>query len=191
MGQACARPDGTEALKGAQSLAGAAARREPFPSAAPFFAKVRGPRMKKSAIPVTGAGAALLLIAIGLSGCPIYDDDDYGCSDDLECASGYSCDVDSGRCYAEAEGKACRRPLDCGTNETCSRSATCKVGDCHFDSVGCVQGYECQSVDGQWMCVDEDNVGQGGAPATSAGAPATNGGAPGESGGAPAGGSSG
>jgi hypothetical protein len=147
--------------------------------------------MKKSAFP-----AALALIAAGLSGCPIYDDDGRGCFDDLDCAAGYSCDVATGSCLTEPETKACRRPLDCGTNETCSRSATCKVGDCHFESVGCVQGYECQSVDGRWSCVDQDDVGQGGAgaggaPASTAGAPTTNGGAPSESGGAPPSGGSG
>ena len=135
--------------------------------------------MKKSAIPV-----ALLLIAAGLSGCPIYDHDEAGCYRDSDCESGYLCDVDTGSCYAEVVGAACRRPSDCENNETCSRSATCMVGDCHFAGVGCVQGYSCADVDGRWGCVDDD-LAQGGAPSQgAAGAPA-DGGEPSAAGGTP------
>lgn len=129
--------------------------------------------MKKSASLVAGA---FLLIAAGLSGCPVYDDDAYGCGHDSDCAPGYRCDEEAGTCYDEPESESCRRPTDCGINETCSRSATCTIGDCHFDSVGCVQGYSCLRVDGRWACVDEDDLGQGGAPA--GGAPPATGGSP-------------
>jgi hypothetical protein len=145
--------------------------------------------MKKCVFP-----AALLLIGAGLSGCPIYDHDDTGCYYDSDCAPGYSCDDASGSCYRE-ESDACRRPSDCGANETCNRSGTCVTGDCHFDSVGCVRGYECSSDSGRWECVDQSDGGSGsGGNASEAGAPATagaagdasgaNGGASGSDGGA-------
>jgi hypothetical protein len=117
--------------------------------------------MKKSAFP-----AALLLTLTGLSGCPIYEHDDAGCFDDLDCAYGYLCDGATGACYAPQDsGIACDEPSDCGTNETCSRTGSCAIGDCHFPSVGCVQGYVCSAEDGRWMCVSEAE-GQGGAPAS-------------------------
>lgn len=137
--------------------------------------------MKKSAFP-----AALLVISAGLSGCPIYDQGEYGCVRDSDCASGYQCERETGSCYAEPESASCRRPSDCGVNETCGRSATCSIGDCHFNSVGCVQGYECLSVDGRWTCVDEDVLGQGGAG--TGGAPMASGGQPSAAGGAGEGG---
>jgi hypothetical protein len=137
--------------------------------------------MKKSALP-----AALLLIAAGLSGCPIYDDDDSGCRADRECTSGYRCDRDTGECYLEDDGTACRKPSDCGTNETCSRSGICTTGDCHFSTVGCVRGYTCSSLSGRWDCVD-DSQASGGSPSTAGGAPpsaAGQAGEPAQSGGA-------
>jgi hypothetical protein len=128
--------------------------------------------MKKSAFP-----AALLLTLTGLSGCPIYEQDDAGCYDDLDCAYGYLCDGATGVCYAPQEsGVGCDRPSDCGINETCSRTGSCAIGDCHFPSVGCVRGYVCSAEEDGWMCVSEAE-GQGGADSS--------GGAPG-SGGAPA-----
>jgi hypothetical protein len=112
--------------------------------------------MKKSAIP-----AALLLLVVASSGCPVYDDRD-GCFDDWDCRDGYACDPDSGACIAVTanNGKACNEPLDCGGNETCSRSGTCMAGDCHFASVGCVRGYECSPGSGNdrvWHCVAVDS----------------------------------
>jgi hypothetical protein len=142
--------------------------------------------MKKSALP-----AALLLFAASLSGCPIYDHDQRGCYRDSDCAAGYSCDTESGSCASEPESAACRRPSDCETNETCSRSATCMVGDCHFESVGCVRGYVCASVDDRWACVDEDALGQGGAASGAAGEAAAAGGAGSATAGAASGGEAG
>jgi hypothetical protein len=72
---------------------------------------------------------------------------------------------------------SCRRPKDCGTNETCSRFGTCSSGDCHFSSVGCVYGYECSPDSGRWECVPVGSAGgeggQGGTPGagTSGGQP--------------------
>ena len=157
--------------------------------------------MKKSAIP-----AALLLTLVGLSGCPIYDHDDSGCFDDLDCAPGYLCDDVTGSCFTEDTGVACDEPGDCDTNETCDRTGTCSIGDCHFSSVGCVRGYVCSSDSGSWECVLEgageggsDGGGgsgvTGGAPSVggapvSAGAPAADAGEPAQSGGAPGAGGS-
>jgi hypothetical protein len=121
--------------------------------------------MNKSAFP-----AALLLIAAGLSGCPIYDHHDSGCYRDSDCAPGYLCNDDTGDCYPEDDdGAACRRPGDCGTNETCSRSGTCTTGDCHFSGVGCVRGYTCSSASGRWECVD-DTPSAGGSSSGASGA---------------------
>lgn len=115
--------------------------------------------MKKSAFP-----AALLLLGVVLSGCPVYESDDVDCFNDLDCAVGYVCDDPSGRCVAEAttpEAASCRRPSDCGTNETCSRFGTCSTGDCHYASVGCIRGYECSPDSGRWECVAA-GAGEGG-----------------------------
>ena len=144
--------------------------------------------MKKSAFP-----AALLLIAAGLSGCPIYDDDDSGCYRDSDCASGYLCDHDTRDCYPEDDdGTACRKPSDCGENETCSKSGTCTTGDCHFSSVGCVRGYTCSGTSGRWECVD-DSQSVGGATSSDGGAPTSAAGQAGEpsQSGAPSGGTGG
>lgn len=147
--------------------------------------------MKKSAFP-----AALVLLAVASSGCPIYDSRDNACYDDWDCRDGYACDVD-GACVPVTQpsnpsnqGHSCAEPADCDTNETCSRAGICKVGDCHFESIGCLRGYACSSASGRWQCVaggqneaGASSGGEGGAGATEsttdgAGAPAT-GGAPG------------
>lgn len=124
--------------------------------------------MKKSAVP-----AALLLLAIGSSGCPVYDSRDNGCYDDWDCRDGYVCDIHSGACVVDdgpvppdTSTHTCNEPTDCGTNETCSRAGTCKVGDCHFESIGCVRGYECSKASGRWQCV---SGGQGDAGADGGG----------------------
>lgn len=171
-----ARPDGTAVLECGQSLAARAARRETFPIGAAkiagkgHFASLRPNPMKKWVFP-----AAVLAIGVGLQGCPIYDQDDAGCYYDSDCAPGYSCD-DSGSCY-QPESDACRRPTDCGANETCSRSGTCVVGDCHFESVGCIRGYECSSASGRWECVEPEDEATGGSgsggSSSDAGAPST------------------
>jgi hypothetical protein len=120
--------------------------------------------MKKSAFP-----AALLLLGVFVSGCPVYDDD--GCDRDRDCAYGSVCDEHTGRCVDQSSsddptpaGIACHRPLDCDANETCSHSGICKAGDCHFESVGCVRGYECSSASGRWECVkpESGSAGNGG-----------------------------
>jgi hypothetical protein len=124
--------------------------------------------MKKSAFP-----AALLLIGVGLSGCPVYDDDG-GCYDDFDCEYGYLCDDDTGACYAEhddgGDGEACRKPSDCGPNETCSRFGTCSSGDCHYSTVGCVQGYICTVDEGRYACTPRSTNGsEGGAGGSGSG----------------------
>ena len=189
-GQRAPGPTARQALKCAQSLAGAAAPREPFPSKledcwrtgkgrAFLLAFAVAALMKKSAFT-----AALLFIAAGLSGCPIYDDDDAGCYTDSDCASGFVCDDRDQLCYEEEESGACRRPSDCGTNETCSRSGTCMTGDCHFASVGCVRGYECSAESGRWQCVSDSAApSAGGAGGDTSATPG--GGEPNASGGAP------
>lgn len=141
--------------------------------------------MKKSAFP-----AALLLLAVASSGCPVYDSRD-GCYDDWDCYDGYVCDGYTGACVAETStpepANTCSRPRDCGANETCSRSGTCMEGDCSFKSVGCVRGYECSSDSGRWECVasgsgeggsDAGGSPNAGAPSNSAGSPDANAGAP-------------
>jgi hypothetical protein len=112
--------------------------------------------MKKSALP-----AALLLLGVALSGCPVYDANDDGCYSDYDCRVGDVCDGQSGACVPSSN--ACQRPSDCGTNETCSKSGTCVSGDCHFSSVGCVHGYECSSDSGAWECVTTSDAGGAGA----------------------------
>jgi hypothetical protein len=125
--------------------------------------------MKKSALP-----AALLLLGVALSGCPVYDSTDngaYGCYSDFDCPSGYVCDGTTLTCFSVGSASnACKRPIDCGTNETCSRSGTCASGDCHFASVGCVDGYECSPDSGTWQCVKQGSgTGAGGTSAGGAG----------------------
>jgi hypothetical protein len=138
--------------------------------------------MKKSALP-----AALLLFGVGLgvSGCPVYDGGDVGCFSDQDCPDGYLCDTTTTSCVAEQANRSptCNSPDDCGTNETCARSGTCVSGDCHFKSVGCVNGYACSSTTGRWECLEQGPGSNGGA--SSGGAASVDGGAT-TDGGAPA-----
>jgi hypothetical protein len=138
--------------------------------------------MKKSAFSL-----ALVLIGFLVPGCPVYDGSDVGCYDDLDCPYGYVCDPPSALCVSLPRNGsgACDEPADCGSNETCSRSGTCSAGDCHFTSVGCVEGFECSSASGRWECVHAGSgsagapaTGNGGEPSASGGEPATTGGAP-------------
>ena len=116
--------------------------------------------MKKSAF-----SAALLALGFLVPGCPVYDGSDIGCFDDFDCPYGYVCDGASALCVTpSSNGLSCNEPRDCASNETCSRSGTCKAGDCHFASVGCVKGYECSSASGRWECVREGDASAGGAP---------------------------
>ncbi len=125
--------------------------------------------MKKSAFL-----AALGLIGIGLSGCPIYEEE--GCYDDYDCEYGYLCDAHSGTCYDTErpdidDEKSCRKPSDCEPNQTCSRFGACSSGDCHYSSIGCVEGYVCALSGGRYACVaDASNGGDGGAAAGGAAA---------------------
>jgi len=135
--------------------------------------------MKKSAFP-----AALLLLAVVLAGCPVYESDD-SCLSDADCPYGSVCDAQTNSCAvatSDSTAVPCRRPRDCGTNETCSRFGTCSIGDCHFASVGCVRGYECSPDSGSWECQALGSLGDGGnggnGGAASAGAPSASSGAP-------------
>jgi hypothetical protein len=143
--------------------------------------------MKKKLFPVRTC-ALIALVGATVSGCPVYDDDAGGCYDDYDCSVGYYCDYPSGACLREGSSGSCEQPSDCAANETCSKSGICAEGDCHFASVGCVQGFECSGESGRWECVREgsgpvggggDGSGaSGGVPATSGGAPTSNAGAP-------------
>jgi hypothetical protein len=143
--------------------------------------------MKKSALP-----AALLLLGVALSGCPVYDSTDYGCNSDFDCPSGYLCDGTTYTCFATQNGSSntCARQEDCAKNETCSKFGTCTTSSCHFDSIGCVSGYECNPDSGTWQCVKQGSSAggndSGGAGGEMAGAPSVSAGAPNmSSGGAP------
>jgi hypothetical protein len=132
--------------------------------------------------------AALALIGVVMSGCPVYDGNDDGCFDDFDCPYGYVCDGHSGLCVTDIDSsRSCAAPDDCGTNETCGRSGKCMDGDCHFASVGWVKGYECSSASGRWECITQGSgvSGSGGAPMSSDGEPSNDGGEPMSSGGAP------
>lgn len=121
--------------------------------------------MKKSVIL-----AAPLLIGVALSGCPVYDGD-AGCYDDYDCEYGYQCDARSGVCYIaddEDDEVTCRKPSDCGPNETCSRFGTCSSGDCHYSTIGCVKGYVCTLEETRYACVE--GAASGGAGGADAGA---------------------
>jgi len=128
--------------------------------------------MKKSSF-----SAALLLIGLTVSGCPVYDDDDVGCYEDIDCQNGYVCDASTGACLRGTDSsQACNEPNDCGTNETCSRAGSCVIGDCSFASVGCVRGFECSPESGRWECVEKGSSNaSGGAPSSP---PSDTGGAP-------------
>jgi hypothetical protein len=189
-------------LERAQSLAVGDLPREPFP--APAHDCASGPavlphgrgtgqagrfllalpglvaRMRKSPFP-----AALLLIATALSGCPLYESDDTACSSDGDCPRGFACALASGSC--ERAPEACEAPDDCGANETCSRAGICREGDCHYASVGCVDGYECSSSTGVWHCAPASEGlgganGNAGAPNAGAGAGAVSAGGDGAAG---------
>lgn len=131
---------------------------------------------------------AVLALGVTASGCPIYESDESGCYSDFDCADGYFCDDASLTCVGTGPGTAsCEKPSDCGTNETCSRSGSCLVGDCHFSSVGCVRGFTCSSESGRWQCEPSGSA-SGGASNDGGGAPSDGGAAPSEHGGESGGG---
>lgn len=72
----------------------------------------------------------------------------------------------------------CGHPGDCPSGETCASDSTCKPGDCHANSNGCIFGYTC-GADG--VCAGGPNACDGNADCTASGAvciagPSTNGG---------------
>lgn len=123
----------------------------------------------------------LLVLAAGamLPGCPIYGSDD-GCVYDSDCPTSYVCDGTLGLCRPPSDFR-CTKPLDCASNETCSRDGMCRTGDCSWAEVGCVAGYTCSKASGLWECVPR-NGGSGGSGAAGEGGAAS--GAGGASGGA-------
>jgi hypothetical protein len=91
----------------------------------------------------------LTVIALSLTGCPIYPSDNL-CHSNLDCAPGYVCDTYSGACLQLAAN--CDRPSDCtGISETCASDGTCQIGSC--EQVGCVFGYTCRIDQDVWTCV--------------------------------------
>ncbi len=120
---------------------------------------------------------SLVLVGLMLPGCPIYGEDE-GCLVDRDCPNAYVCDGSLGLCRPESD-LSCDRPSDCSGNTTCSRRGICQTGDCSWNSIGCVAGYECSSDDGTFQCVREGSTGSGGsagATGAEAGAPAASGG---------------
>jgi hypothetical protein len=111
------------------------------------------------------------LVALSMTGCPIYPADDL-CRSDWDCAPGYLCDRTLGACVL-AGPLHCARPSDCGgPSEVCGREGLCVVGSCHLSNVGCVAGYTCMgsSPDQAWACVPTGTPsGVGGAYAIDAG----------------------
>ena len=113
----------------------------------------------------------LTLVALSMTGCPIYPSDNL-CHSRWDCAPGYSCDDATGECYLPAP--ACTRPADCtGASETCTPAGTCEVGSCKL--LGCVAGYSCTIVDAAWTCSAGVVNGSGGAASTTGGAATTGG----------------
>ena len=116
-------------------------------------------------------GCSLLLTGLLLPGCPIYGEDDDGCSVDADCPRSYFCDPVPARCEPEPT-LACSRPSDCTGNATCSRRGICTSGDCGWQDIGCVAGYVCSKASGTFECVREQDLqpasgGAGGVGATS------------------------
>jgi hypothetical protein len=107
--------------------------------------------------------SAALLAALVLPGCPVYPEE-RGCFTREDCRSGEVCSAD-GDCVSAAGGAGgagvggsssdqCDEPSDCRGNQTCGRDRRCRVGDCTFH--GCVSGFECRHVEGDWACARSD-----------------------------------
>jgi hypothetical protein len=118
------------------------------------------------------SGAALLT-AFVLPGCPVYPEE-RGCFSHEDCPSGYACHA-AGYCVLPG-GQAgtgfadrCDDPKDCRVNETCGRDGRCHVGDCTFQSIGCVSGFECRAVDRVWTCTPSGGTGGTGGAGGSSG----------------------
>ena len=117
--------------------------------------------------------SAALLAALVLPGCPVYPEE-RGCFSQEDCRSGEVCSV-HGNCVNAAGGAgggagvagvggvggsssgSCDEPSDCRGNQTCGRDARCHVGDCTFH--GCVSGFECRQVEGDWACARSGGTG--------------------------------
>jgi hypothetical protein len=128
---------------------------------------------------------AALCAGLLVSGCPGYGDRD-SCVRDSQCAEGYVCDNGSGRCVQNPV-VSCRSPRDCGETETCASDGTCRVGDCTWDDIGCVEGYACTADNGVWACRAGGNSSGNGGEAGDGGAssaPSGTGGQGGAAGGA-------
>jgi hypothetical protein len=104
--------------------------------------------------------SAALLAALVLPGCPVYPEE-RGCFTHEDCRGGEVCSV-NGNCVIANGGAGgaggaggsssgqCDEPSDCRGNQTCGRDRRCHVGDCTFH--GCVSGFECRQVEGDWAC---------------------------------------
>ena len=125
--------------------------------------------MKRRAFAPAGLPGILLLSAFSLVGCPIYDHEEEGCFRREDCAPGYSCDRNTGECVGPGSTDGCTRPSDCGSNETCDKNGDCRLGDCSFADIGCVDGYQCSKASGAWRCVAEGSPSSGGASSGSGG----------------------
>ena len=93
----------------------------------------------------------LTLVALSMTGCPIYPSDNL-CHSHWDCAQGYTCDDVTGACVPYATG--CTRPADCtNVSETCTSEGICQIGSCR--QLGCVAGYGCvvDDVSSAWTCV--------------------------------------
>lgn len=121
-----------------------------------------GPAMKRFAFP-----SCLLLVALMLPGCPIYGDDS-ACARDADCPHSYLCDDVTGLCRPSAT-LLCNDPNECASSETCGRDGLCHAGDCSWENIGCIVGYECSTRAGKFECVRAGSGsggagGQGGEP---------------------------
>ena len=102
------------------------------------------PTMKRAVIT-----CLLALVALSMTGCPIYPSDNL-CHSHWDCAPGYTCEEATGACVALATG--CTRPADCTSqSETCTSEGVCQIGSCH--QLGCVAGYGCVIEASTWTCV--------------------------------------
>jgi hypothetical protein len=102
----------------------------------------------------------ILLAALAVAGCPVYDDD---CVDDSGCGPGYVCHLPTRECVMidqpDDQPDRCSEPSDCGRTETCDRFGRCSSESCR--EVGCVNGYSCVNENGGEHCMLE--LGAGGA----------------------------
>jgi len=131
----------------------------------------RSRRSKETTMKRAVIACLLTLVALSMTGCPIYPSDGL-CRSQWDCAPGYSCDEATGACYQPAPG--CTRPADCtNASDTCTPAGICQVGSCHL--LGCVAGYSCTIDRGAWACTLGTSSGSGGTTSSSGGASSTGG----------------